>query len=217
MNIAYYRVSTERQGRSGLGLDAQRQAVRAYLGAAPCEEYTDVESGTHSGRPQLARALLECRVKHARLIIAKLDRLSRDAAFLLAVQKSGVDFVCCDMPDANKLTIGIMALIAEHERDMISARTKAALAVARARGTRLGNPNGAAPLIEYLRSRQIHPATEAARARNAHVEHEIFQLQKSGVTTCRAIAAALNEKGILTARGKLWHPGSVQRLKEGMK
>src|SRR3954451_13181762 len=127
--ISYYRVSTARQGQSGLGLEAQKAAVRAYLDGGDWQlvgAFTEIESGKNNDRPQLAKALAECRLRNATLVIAKLDRLSRNAAFLLNLKDAGVDFVCADMPDANKLTIGIMALIAQNEREAISARTKAA-------------------------------------------------------------------------------------------
>src|ERR671911_796243 len=135
--VAYYRVSTERQGRSGLGLEAQRKAVEDYLNGGRWQllaEFVEVESGKREDRPKLAEALALCRLHGATLVIAKLDRLSRDAHFLLGLQKAGVDFVAADMPDANKMTVGIMALVAQHEREMISERTKAALAAAKARG-----------------------------------------------------------------------------------
>src|SRR5919112_1067645 len=141
MFVAYYRVSTEKQGRSGLGLDAQRKAVADYLNGGRWElaaEFTEVESGKNSDRPALAKALQTCRVYGARLVIAKLDRLSRDAHFLLGLEKAGVDFVAADMPHANRLTVGIMAMVADEERRMISARTKAALQAAKARGMKLG-------------------------------------------------------------------------------
>ena len=129
--IAYYRVSTVRQGQSGLGLEAQRAAVAAYMtsrAAMLSEQYTEIESGKHARRPQLTAALTACRLTGAVLVIAKLDRLSRDAHFLLGLEKAGVEFVAADMPNANRLTVRLMAVIAQEEREMISARTKAALA-----------------------------------------------------------------------------------------
>jgi DNA invertase Pin-like site-specific DNA recombinase len=143
--VAYYRVSTEKQGRSGLGLDAQRKAVDDYLNGGKWDlaaEFTEIESGKNSDRPALAKALQACRVYGARLVIAKLDRLSRDAHFLLGLEKAGVDFVAADMPHANRLTVGIMAMVADEERRMISARTKAALAEAKKRGKKLGGFRG---------------------------------------------------------------------------
>jgi DNA invertase Pin-like site-specific DNA recombinase len=139
--VAYYRVSTAKQGASGLGLEAQRKAVTDYLDGGNwtlLSEHAEVESGKNADRPALAAALRDCKLKKATLVIAKLDRLSRDAHFLLGLEKAGVDFVATDMPNANRLTVRLMAVIAQEEREMISARTKAALAAAKARGVRLG-------------------------------------------------------------------------------
>src|SRR5579883_1614962 len=139
--IAYYRVSTDKQGKSGLGLEAQRAAVKTYLNGGDWKlvrEFTEIESGKRSDRPQLQAALDACRMFGAKLVIAKLDRLSRDAHFLLGLEKAGVDFVAADMPNANRLTVGIMAMVAEEERRMISKRTKDALAAAKRRGVKLG-------------------------------------------------------------------------------
>src|SRR4051794_11368148 len=142
--VAYYRVSTAKQSASGLGLEAQREAIGRFLDAGRADvmaEFTEIESGKRTDRPELARAIQACRVYGARLVIAKLDRLSRDAHFLLGLEKAGVDFVAADMPNANRLTVGIMAMVAEEERRMISARTKPALSAAKARGVVLGaNP-----------------------------------------------------------------------------
>src|SRR5216683_3959739 len=139
--VSYLRVSTDRQGRSGLGIEAQRAAVASYLagfGAEPIKEFIEVESGKRADQPELTRALAECRVRKATLVIAKLDRLARDAHFLLGLQRSDVAFTAADMPNANRLTGGIMAMVAEEERRAISERTKAALAAAKARGVKLG-------------------------------------------------------------------------------
>ncbi len=138
--VAYYRVSTDKQGQSGLGLDAQRHAVASYLSgrADIVAEFTEVESGKKHDRPQLAAALAECRWRRAKLVIAKLDRLARNVYFISGLMESGVEFVAGDMPEANRLTLHILAAVAEHEREMISKRTKEALAVAKTRGTRLG-------------------------------------------------------------------------------
>src|SRR4051794_30487704 len=144
--VSYLRVSTKRQGESGLGLEAQRHAVETWLNGGSwqlVEEHVEVESGKRDdNRPALARAFEACRAFNAKLVIAKLDRLSRDAHFLLGLQKAGVEFIATDMPHANRLTVGIMALVAEQEREAISARTKAALAAAKARGVVLGKPKG---------------------------------------------------------------------------
>src|SRR5258706_2822013 len=136
--VAYLRVSTDRQGRSGLGLEAQRSAVAQYVAAKGGRiiepEYVEVESGKRNDRPELEKALKHCRLTGAILIVAKLDRLSRNAAFLMTLRDSGAEFVAADLPEANTMTVGIMALVAQHEREAISARTKAALAASRARG-----------------------------------------------------------------------------------
>ena len=142
--ISYLRVSTDRQGASGLGLEAQRKAVEDYLNGGSWKlaaEYVEIESGKRSNnRPQLAGALAACKKHKAKLVIAKLDRLARNVHFISGLMDAGVEFVACDMPHANKLTIHILAAVAEHEREAISARTKAALAAAKARGKQLGGP-----------------------------------------------------------------------------
>src|SRR6516165_6354786 len=132
--VAYYRVSTAKQGASGLGLEAQRAAVADYLNGGSwtlMTEHAEIESGKHSDRPALTKALQDCKLMGATLVIARLDRLSRDAHFLLGLEKAGVDFVAVDMPNANRLTVRLMAVIAQEEREMISARTKAALGAAK--------------------------------------------------------------------------------------
>lgn len=138
-DVAYFRVSTAQQGASGLGLDAQREAVRAFLRREPDRAYIEVESGKRADRPELARALADCRKTKARLIVAKLDRLSRQMSFVAALMDSKVDFVCCDNPHANRLTLHILAAVAEDEARRISERTRAALAAAKARGQKLGS------------------------------------------------------------------------------
>src|SRR5829696_4030156 len=143
--VAYYRVSTERQGKSGLGLDAQRKAVEDFLNGGNWRlvgEFTEVESGKQADRPELAKAFQACRLRRAKLIIAKIDRLSRDAHFLLGLEKAGVDFVAAEIPTANRLTVGILAMVADEERRLISKRTKEALAAAKARGVQLGGNRG---------------------------------------------------------------------------
>ena len=147
--IGYLRVSTEKQGQSGLGLDAQRKAIEDYLNGGKWEllaEYVEIESGKRSDRPELAKALAHSKATGATLVIAKLDRLSRNVAFISNLMESGVEFVAADMPMANRLTVHVLAAVAEHEREMISQRTSAALAAAKARGAKLGNPNGARAL-----------------------------------------------------------------------
>lgn len=213
--IAYYRVSTERQGRSGLGLDAQRAAVLAHLrGVPPAAEYTEVESGKNNARPQLGAAIQECRLTGATLVIAKLDRLSRNAAFLLTLRDSGVNFVAADVPDANALTVGILALIAQHEREAISQRTKAALQAAKRRGRTLGNPNGAAALRRAGKGNAA--ALDTIRRRSDEHARRVLpvlaDLRLGGAASLSAQAAGLNARGIKTARGGRWHASTVKAL-----
>lgn len=184
--VAYYRVSTEAQGRSGLGLEAQRSAVTGLCQARGWEiaaEFTEIESGKRNTRPQLAAALRRAKVQGAKLVVAKLDRLSRDAEFTLRVRNSGVDFACADNPDINRLTIGLLAVINEDERERISDRTKAALAAAKARGVKLGNPNGAAPLLRAGRGNaDAIRAVQAQAAERAKEYAEIIEdIRESGV------------------------------------
>jgi len=213
--ISYLRVSTKRQGRSGLGLEAQRNSVDEYLNGgnwALVKEFVEVESGKRSGRPMLAEALKTCRAYGAKLVIAKLDRLSRDAHFLLGLEKAGVDFVAVDMPNANRLTVGIMAMVAEDEGRRISARTKDALAAAKRRGKKLGGDRGVVPTDK---ARELATATLKARAasRAADLAPIIEELRTAGAVTLSARAAGLNEKGIPTPRsGSRWSATQVGRL-----
>lgn len=215
--VAYYRVSTAKQGASGLGLDAQRAAALGFLNGGAwmlAAEFTETESGKNNARAELAKALAACRLYGARLLIAKLDRLSRDAAFLLSLRDAGVDFVAADMPNANRLTVGIMAMVAEAEREAISARTKAALAAAKARGVKLGGR------VENLgeTSAKGHTASlvvrkAKAQGRAADLAPVIAELRAEGITSLRSVAAALTAKGIPTARGAAdWSPVQVSRL-----
>ncbi|MGO8865799.1 MAG: recombinase family protein [Alphaproteobacteria bacterium] len=211
--IAYYRVSTERQGASGLGLQAQRKAVADYLasvGATLLEEYTEIESGKRSDRPEIAKALAACRKAKATLVIAKLDRLARNVAFISRLMEAKVDFLAVDFPQANRLTIHILAAVAEHEREMISQRTKAALAAARARGVKLGSPlpqNGAAiGLPRSLAARKAKADAIAAVALPV-----IHKLKAEG-KTLRQIAEALGTTGIEAPRGGAWWPSTVYNM-----
>jgi DNA invertase Pin-like site-specific DNA recombinase len=214
--IAYYRVSTAQQGRSGLGLEAQQAAVRDYLNGGRWEllrEFTEVESGKRSDRPELAKALAACRVHRATLVIAKLDRLSRNAAFLLNLRDAGVEFVCADMPAANRLTVGIMALVAEEEARMISARTKAALAAAKARGTVLGGARaGAAERARGVAAKGTAAIRAKAEARAADLAPMIAAWQAAGITSQAGLARALNGAGVPSARGGTWSNVQVAAL-----
>src|SRR5215471_6033243 len=214
--VSYLRVSTARQGRSGLGIEAQRKAVEDYLNGGNWQlvkEFVEVESGKKADRPQLEKAFQLCRVLGAKLVIAKLDRLSRDAHFLLGLEKAGVDFVAADMPQANRLTIGIMAVMAEDERRRISERTKAALAAAKRRGVKLGGDRGAR-LTAKQRALGTAARQEQARARALDLAPTIKELQASGCTSLRAIAAVLDERCIPAAQGGQWSPTQVMRLLE---
>ncbi len=209
--VSYFRVSTKRQGQSGLGLEAQRAAVASYLNGGAwtvLAEFTEVESGKNSARPQLAAAIRECRMTDATLVVAKLDRLARNAHFLLGLQAAGVEFVATDMPSANRLTVGIMALVAEEEARAISARTKAALAAAKARGTVLGGFRGApAPdAAAGLRARQAKAAAFVESV--GPVAQELRESGKS----LREIAAALTDRGVQTKRGGPWTAAGVREV-----
>src|SRR4051794_23847656 len=216
--VSYLRVSTDRQGRSGLGLEAQRKAVADFLSGGRSDlvaEFVEVESGKRDDRPKLAEALATCGLYGATLVIAKLDRLSRDAHFLLGLEKAGVDFVAADMPSANRLTVGIMAMVADEERRMISKRTKDALAAAKARGKRLGGDRGNLPAVaDQGRALSLAKRQEKASRRAADLGPIIAELQASGATSLRQIAAGLNARGIMTARGGAWSAVQVTRVLE---
>ena len=217
--IAYYRVSTKRQGKSGLGLEAQKNAVADYLNGGRwtlLDEVTEVESGTRSDRPGLAKALALCRLHKATLLVAKMDRLSRNLHFLSGLMESGVDFIACDLPAANRLTIHVLAAVAEAEAEAISARTKAALAAAKARGVKLGGDRG------NIASACRNGASASARARGAEARRRaadllpvIEAIKAVGAVSLRDIAAALNERSIPTARGGEWSAVQVRRVLHG--
>lgn len=216
--VAYMRVSTKRQADSGLGLDAQREAIDQYVrsrGAEVVRTYTETESGKRADRPELAKAVRDAKAMRAILVIAKLDRLSRNARFLLELRDSGVRFVAADMPDANNLTVTILAAVAEQEREAISRRTREALAAAKRRGVRLGNPNGAAAL---LRARKGNLASLDAIQLRAHshaegLRHVVAEMRAQGIETLGALADALNRQEWPTPRGTgRWHKSSVRNL-----
>lgn len=226
--VAYLRVSTAKQGASGLGLDAQRRAVGDFVAATGGElvgEFEEVESGKRDDRPALAAAIERCRLTGARLLIAKLDRLSRNVHFLSGLMEQGVDFVACDMPAANQFTVHIMAAVAQQERQAISARTKAALDSIKARLAageahvsrrsgetiaRLGNPQGLTVSRPDLGSAAVVLKADAFAAR---VRPIAAQLRTQGLSLA-SIAARLNEMRVKSPRGKAWSPTAVKRLLE---
>ena len=215
--VVYLRVSTTRQGASGLGVEAQRAAVHAHAAAgghAIVAEYVEVESGKRADRPQLAAALAACRLHRAILVIAKLDRLSRNVGFIAGIMDSRVDFVACDSPMASRLTLHILAAMAEHEAATISSRTKAALAAAKARGVRLGNPNGAAALRAGCREAAAASAAarrETAMARVSAMRPILTQLWADGFLTPCAAARELNQRGVPAPGGGIWYPQQIRR------
>lgn len=215
--IAYYRVSTDAQGRSGLGLEAQRQAVTSLCAARGWQitaEFTEVESGKRNDRRELAAALHHAKVTNGTLVIAKLDRLSRNAAFITALQDSGAKFIAADMPEANELTVHIMAAVAQSERKAIANRTREALAAAKARGTRLGNPNGAAALRRAAKGNvaAVESIKGNADAFAQDLAPVIADMRSKGLTSLPQLARGLNAGGYATPRGGNWHPSSVRNL-----
>jgi DNA invertase Pin-like site-specific DNA recombinase len=202
--VAYYRVSTDRQGKSGLGLDAQREAVLRHAAGHAGEligEFCEVESGRRSDRPQLAAAIAAAKKAKATLIIAKLDRLARNVHFISGLMESGVDFVAADNPHANKLMVHMLAAFAEHEREQISQRTKDALAAAKARGIRLGR-NAA----------RLAPAYRAEAMERARQLTPVLAELKAGGMSARRMAVELTARGILTPTGARWHAQTVIRM-----
>jgi DNA invertase Pin-like site-specific DNA recombinase len=211
------RVSTDKQGRSGLGLEAQRETVARYLNGGRwtlVAEYVEVESGKRNSRPQLQAAIRHAKAVKGKLVIARLDRLARNLHFVSSLQEQGVDFVAADMPDANRLTIHIIAAVAEAVGRTISENTKNALAAAKARGVKLGNPNG----TRALRGKQTGNAEAVARIKEKAAQRAIDLqgiiegIRGSGVTSIRGIAEELNRQGIAAPRGDTWHPTAVARL-----
>src|SRR5690348_3276152 len=213
--IAYYRVSTDKQGQSGLGLEAQRKTVTDYLNGgawALIGEFTEVESGKRNdNRPVLAKALAACRAHGATLVIAKLDRLARNVAFISNLMESSVEFVAVDFPAANRLTIHILAAVAEHEAQAISDRTRAALAAATARGVRLGGFRGrAGTCTDLARARASRIANSNQRVRD--LMPVIHALKAEGHRSLRSIATGLNQRSIPAPRGGIWSAAQVQRI-----
>ena len=219
--VCYYRVSTGRQGKSGLGLDVQREAVKTYLNGGDwtiVDEYTEVEAGKRSDRPALEKALAAARLHRACLIVSKVDRLTRSVAFLSRLLEARVEVRFADLPliegATGRFLLQQMVAVAELETGMISARTRAALAAARRRGVKLGGNRGVVPGAKAQQASRAALQARSAR-RAADIAPTIAELQAAGIKTLRGIAAALNEKGIPTARGDgSWSAAQVMRVLE---
>lgn len=217
MTVAYYRVSTQAQGRSGLGLEAQQEAVRRFLGHDPTHEFVEIESGRKSDRPKLAEALAFCKQNDDVLIVAKLDRLARDVQVILSIVDSGAKVRFVDLPDIDattstgRLILSVMGSLAEFEARRISERTKDALAAAKARGQKLGSPSPRRGAVVAAKAKR---AIACAHAREVFPRIEILRT-KCGVTSLRGIAEALTTIGVRTASGGTqWHPSQVRRILE---
>lgn len=214
MFVAYYRVSTKQQGRSGLGLEAQRASVVQFVGDRQLiGEYTEVESGANDNRPQLQAALDYAKLTNATLVVAKLDRLTRNVAFLVQLQQSNVRFLCADMPEANELTIYILVAVAQAERKMISQRTRDALQAAKARGRVLGGDRGNLRSVNALgRQRSMAVRGSKAAQRKAQLMPHVEAARAAGAVSLQAVADYLNSRHIKTAQGGQWYAASVARL-----
>lgn len=210
--IAYYRVSTQKQGNSGLGLDAQRTDVGRFIskGGELIAEFEDIESGKKNNRPNLIKAIEECKKQGATLLIAKLDRLSRNASFIFTLRDSKIDFICCDMPNANSVTIGIMAVLAQDERERISHRTKSALAELKSKGIRLGSPENMT-VEARIKGLETRKQNALENENNRKATALIISMKKGGKTFAQ-ITRELNELGFKTRTGKKFQQNQVQIL-----
>ena len=211
--VTYYRVSTQKQGRSGLGLEAQKATVDAFLkqhSGIELASFVEVESGKRDDRPQLNAAMERCKLTRATLLVAKLDRLSRNAAFLMTLRDSGVQFEALDIPGANTMTVGVMALVAQQEREFISKRTKDALAARRARGLPLGTPRDMSAYAARAGRLGRKVNSERAQERAQLVAPQIQAAHAAGHTSLRAVAAYLNDQQITTPRGRQWTATAVR-------
>jgi DNA invertase Pin-like site-specific DNA recombinase len=215
--VVYKRVSTQKQGASGLGLEAQEETIRRYIDTTSAQvmgEFTEVESGRNGDRPQLDKALHRAKVTGSTLVVATIDRVTRNASFWFKLRDSGQKVIAAEMPEAGEFLAGILAVVAEYEGKRISERTKAALASAKARGVRLGNPHG----LEVLQSAGKGTAAALAAIKTnadhhaANISPIIDELQAEGISSLEALASALNERGILTRRGGRWHKSTVRDL-----
>ncbi|GAB3644139.1 recombinase family protein [Spirosoma arcticum] len=212
--VAYFRVSTQRQGASGLGLSAQRTSVNSYIHnkGEIIAEYTDVESGKKNNRPELLRAIACCKERGGVLLIAKLDRLTRNVAFIFTLRDSGAEFVCADMPEANTLTIGVMATMAQHEREVIGDRTRKALAEKKRAGFTLGKPENLTE-VAVQKGLEVRQYNARSHENNRRAVALVKSLRGAG-QSWSDVARTLNEHGFLTRRGKSFQAVQVQRIIE---
>lgn len=209
--VAYLRVSTAKQGASGLGLEAQRAAVEAFArqqGGQIAAEYVEVESGRKADRPQLAAAIAKARKVKATLLIARLDRLARNVAFIAGLMETGVDFRACDMPTADRFMLHIFAAMAEEEARKIGERTRVALAAAKARGVMLGSPKARETIGKARAARSVY-----ARQIAANVAPIVREIRAAGISSLAGVARALEARGVETATGRTnWQAGQVARV-----
>jgi len=218
--VCYYRVSTNKQGVSGLGLEAQKEAAKRYCeqnGLEIIDEFEEIQSGGKNDREKIASALRKCKLTHSRLVVAKLDRISRDVGFINELQNSGIKFVCADMPEANDTMIQFMSVFAQYERKMASERTKNALAIKKAGGAVLGNPNldkarAAIPNDTLDKANAVR--SKKASDWSVDVMEEINNARSEGVTSLRQLADWLNDRNIKTRRGNEYSPVAVKRIIE---
>lgn len=212
--VAYYRVSTQKQGKSGLGLEAQRKMVADFVALNHADlvaEYTEVESGKKADRPELVAAIRHADLVGGQLLVGKLDRLSRDLHFILSLQKSRVDFAVCDLPSCDSFTINIYGALAQREREMIASRTKAGLAAAKARGVKLGTNNLKPEMVHEASAKGVVTIKQNASDFASKVRPVIEAMQGQGMSL-RAIAGELESLGVKTARGGKWTPTAVKNV-----
>lgn len=217
--VSYLRVSTKSQGESRLGLESQESIVKKFIKEPDVivKQYIEVESGKNNNRPMLLEALNYCKEHKATLLLATLSRLSRDAKFILTIQESDIEFVCVDMPQANKFTISLFGLISQYEREQISERTKNSLQALKARGVKLGTP---ANLTQAARDRSVEVRKENAKNNpNTIRARKLVKtlLEKDFFMSLKSIADELNTNGFKTARGKAYFPSSVKRIVDSLK
>jgi len=210
--VAYFRVSTARQGQSGLGLEAQQAAVRTFVGSegSIVAEFVEIESGRKNSRPQLQAAITRAKQEEAVLLVAKLDRLARNVAFLATLMESHVRFKAVDLPAADEFTLHILAAVAQKEATAISTRTRDALAAKKARGFQLGTPANLTPVSREKALEALQRNAQASLSNRQAAQ--LAELLRATGMSLRAIAARLNESGYRTRRGKVFHPMGVQRL-----